>query len=96
LSSQPTLFDRVDVVTLQPLASLELGPDDSADWVFTFRNNHDGLSAGFASELIAAVFRVLMPGGVYEREHFLLRDITFPFGSRTIQSADSLDTHVTR
>lgn len=65
LSTQPALYDRVSVVAVQPPATLNLGPDGSADLVLTFRNIHNWLSANYASELTAAVFRVLKPGGIY-------------------------------
>jgi predicted methyltransferase len=65
LATQPSVFDRVQVVEVQPPATLTLGPDASADMVLTFRNFHNWVSGGFAGELTAAVFRVLKPGGVY-------------------------------
>jgi predicted methyltransferase len=65
LGTAPALYDRVGVVSVQPPAAASLGPDASADFVLTFRNIHNWLSGGFASELTAAAFRVLKPGGVY-------------------------------
>jgi predicted methyltransferase len=65
LATQPALFDKVNVVEVQPPTTLALGPDASADLVLTFRNIHNWLSGGFAAELDAAVFRVLKPGGIY-------------------------------
>jgi predicted methyltransferase len=65
LGTLPALYDRVGVVTVQPPATLTLGPDASADLVLTFRNIHNWLAGGFASELTAEVFRVLKPGGIY-------------------------------
>jgi predicted methyltransferase len=65
LAAQPSVFNRVQVVEVQPPAALTLGPDASADMVLTFRNFHNWVSGGFAGELTAAVFRVLKPGGVY-------------------------------
>jgi predicted methyltransferase len=65
LTTQPTLYDRIHVIEVQPPTQLSLGPDASADLVLTFRNFHNWLSGGFAGELSAAVFRVLKPGGIY-------------------------------
>jgi predicted methyltransferase len=65
LATVPALYDRVGVVTVQPPAALDLGPDASADLVLTFRNIHNWLTGNFASELTGAVFRVLKPGGIY-------------------------------
>jgi predicted methyltransferase len=65
LAAKPAQFDRVNVVTVQPPSQLNLGPDGSVDRVLTFRNIHNWLSGGFASEIYAAAFRVLAPGGVF-------------------------------
>jgi predicted methyltransferase len=65
LAAQPSVFDRVQVVEVQPPTTLTMGPDASADMVLTFRNFHNWVSGGFASQLTAAVFRVLKPGGTY-------------------------------
>jgi predicted methyltransferase len=65
LQSQPALYDRIHVVEVQPTAAMSFGPDGSADLVLTFRNFHNWLESGAASELSAAAFRVLKPGGIY-------------------------------
>jgi predicted methyltransferase len=43
---------------------VSLGPDASADLVLTFRNVHNWIEAGYAENVFAAAFRVLVPGGV--------------------------------
>ncbi|HEX4351669.1 MAG TPA: hypothetical protein VHZ95_02120, partial [Polyangiales bacterium] len=66
VQTQPTLYDRIHVIEVQPTAApMSLGPDGSADLVLTFRNFHNWLEGGFVPELNAAVFRVLKPGGIY-------------------------------
>jgi len=65
LAKQPALYDRVQVVEVQPPATLSLGPDGSADVVLTFRNLHGWVTGGYAQPLHEAIFRVLKPGGVY-------------------------------
>ena len=65
LASRPDLYDRVNLVEVTPPTALNLGPDNSADVVLTFRNLHNWMNNGFAAELHAAIYRVLKPGGVY-------------------------------
>jgi predicted methyltransferase len=64
LASKPNDFARVEVRVLHPPADVTLGPDGSADAVFTFRNVHNWVGAGIADKVFAAAFRVLKPGGV--------------------------------
>ena len=65
LSTRPDLYGNVRVVTLEPPATIELGPDASADAVVTFRNLHGWINDQAADAVFAAVFRVLKPGGVF-------------------------------
>ncbi|MET0343470.1 MAG: methyltransferase [Polyangiales bacterium] len=65
LAKQPTAFDRVEVVEVEPPGTLSLGPDGSADAVLTFRNLHGWIEHGYAEQVHAAIFKVLKPGGVY-------------------------------
>jgi len=42
----------------------DIAPPGSADLVLTFRNLHNWMAAGYASEALAGCFRALKPGGV--------------------------------
>jgi predicted methyltransferase len=42
----------------------EIAPPGSADFVLSFRNLHNWLKDGFASEAFASFYRALKPGGV--------------------------------
>ncbi|MCZ7682648.1 MAG: methyltransferase domain-containing protein [Sandaracinaceae bacterium] len=66
LAAQPSIFDRVELVVIQPADGSELsfGPDGSADVVLTFRNYHGWMNEQYEDEVLAAAFRVLRPGGV--------------------------------
>lgn len=63
-ASRPELFGAVEVVTFDTPDTIELGPDDSADMVLTFRNTHGMIGDGALDASMAAFFRVLRPGGV--------------------------------
>jgi len=65
LATRTDVYDRVTLVEVSPPASLNLGPDGSADVVLTFRNLHGWVGGGYAEQLHQAVFRVLKPGGVF-------------------------------
>jgi predicted methyltransferase len=65
LAAKPGVFGKVDVRVLHPPADLSLGPDGSADAVFTFRNFHNWIGAGIAEKVLEASFRVLKPGGIF-------------------------------
>ena len=62
--AQPELFSKVQVARIDPPNSWELGPEGSADMVLTFRSIHDWVRDGFADKVIAAMYKVLKPGGV--------------------------------
>ena len=64
LATRPDLYGNVRVSTLEPPASIELGPDASADVVLTFRSLHGWINDNAAAPVFAAIFRVLKPGGV--------------------------------
>ncbi|HEY8430247.1 MAG TPA: methyltransferase domain-containing protein [Sandaracinaceae bacterium] len=66
LSAHPDVYDRVELVVVQPQdgAELSFGPDGSADVVLTFRNFHGFMNGNYEDEVLAAAFRVLKPGGV--------------------------------
>lgn len=46
-------------------AHLDFAPPDSADFVLTFRNLHNWMEAGDAPQMLAAIHRVLKPGGIF-------------------------------
>jgi len=84
LASRRDVFDRVEVVGVDPKGPLSFGPDGSADVVLTFRNLHNWISGGYADAVHAAVFAVLAPGGV-----FGVIDHRAPPGSSPEQTARS-------
>jgi len=65
LATQPTVYDRVQLVEVTPPAQLPLGPDGSADVVLTFRNLHGWVNNGYIKQVHEAAFKVLKPGGVF-------------------------------
>jgi predicted methyltransferase len=64
LASHPQLYDRVRVVTL-PMGGTDVVPAGSLDMVVTFRNLHNWMAEGEASQVIATLYRALKPGGVF-------------------------------
>ncbi|MDE2234809.1 MAG: class I SAM-dependent methyltransferase [Gammaproteobacteria bacterium] len=67
LKADPAVFGHIKLVAFAPPKQLDLGPDNSADMVLTFRNLHDWMN--HSPETLAAVFKaayaVLKPGGVF-------------------------------
>lgn len=61
---EPEIFGDVQIVTLSPPESIDLGPPGSADRVLTFRATHGWIRDGVADEVYAAFFEVLKPGGI--------------------------------
>lgn len=64
LAARGDLYDEVDVLQLGEPASFSLGEDGSADLVLTFRNIHSMINDNSLEPMLAAMFRVLRPGGV--------------------------------
>lgn len=64
LATRPDLYGNVRVSTLEPPATIDLGPDASADVVLTFRSLHGWINDNAAEAVFSAIFRVLKPGGV--------------------------------
>ncbi|MET0332746.1 MAG: methyltransferase, partial [Rhizobacter sp.] len=65
LRTTPALYDKVQVGTLPKGKRFsDLNVPGGADLVLTFRNLHNWMSAGFASEALAALHRALKPGGI--------------------------------
>jgi len=65
MATRPDLYGNINVVTLEPPASVDLGPAGSADAVVTFRNLHGWVNDGVAAQVFSAAFQVLKPGGVF-------------------------------
>ena len=63
LAAQPALYDRVQVVSL-PTDGGDVLPAGSLDMVVTFRNLHNWMAEGMASQVIATLYKALKPGGV--------------------------------
>lgn len=64
LSQAPTVYDKVEITVLEPLAATSIAPAASADRVLTFRNVHNWLKAGTADSVFAAMYAALKPGGI--------------------------------
>ena len=68
LKADPAVYGHIEkVIPFAPPAQVNLGPDNSADMVLTFRNTHDWMNN--SPETLAKVFKaaydVLRPGGVF-------------------------------
>lgn len=64
LSASPKHYDQTKLVELGPPSFWNLGLDESVDSVLTFRNVHNWLKGGYDTEMFAAFYRVLKPGGI--------------------------------
>jgi predicted methyltransferase len=66
LQANKAAFGDVKLVEFSPPSKINLGPDDSADMVLTFRNTHDWLNDSEAEldSVFDAAFKVLKSGGV--------------------------------
>jgi len=68
LKADPAVYGHIEkIVPFAPPAQVNLGPDNSADMVLTFRNTHDWLnhSPTTLDAVFQAAFNVLKPGGVF-------------------------------
>ncbi|MBS1104037.1 class I SAM-dependent methyltransferase [Gluconobacter sp. Dm-62] len=65
--SQPPAAAPYDRITLTELAQGhdQIGVPGSADIVLTFRNLHNWMQQGDVPEMLAAIHRVLKPGGIF-------------------------------
>jgi predicted methyltransferase len=61
---QPEVFGRVARIQVPATGDVVLGPPESADAVFTFRNLHTFVWLKIDQQILAASFRVLKHGGV--------------------------------
>lgn len=64
-ATNPAIYDRMEVVAVNPLAQPKFGEPGSADVVLTFRNAHNWMKDGCADEMFRAAFDVLRPGGTF-------------------------------
>ncbi|HEY2809460.1 MAG TPA: hypothetical protein VGI91_11770 [Steroidobacteraceae bacterium] len=63
LAARPDLYSKVNLVTLATDGS-DVVPAGTLDMVVTFRNVHNFMSGGDASEIFATLYRALKPGGL--------------------------------
>lgn len=64
LVANPEVFGKVKVAQINPPNELTLAPDNSVDLVFTFRNIHNWVKAGYDEQVYAAAYKALKPGGI--------------------------------
>ncbi|KZC16664.1 hypothetical protein RHOFW510R12_18670 [Rhodanobacter sp. FW510-R12] len=68
LKADPAVYGHIaKIIPFAPPDPVNLGADNSADMVLTFRNTHDWLNHGPATlaAVFQAAFNVLKPGGVF-------------------------------
>jgi len=68
LKADPKVYGHVTrMIAFAPPKQVDLGPDNSADMVLTFRNAHDWLndSPQTLDAVFKAAYKVLKPGGVF-------------------------------
>lgn len=63
LAARPDLYTRVAVVSF-PEDGGDAVPPGSVDMVVTFRNLHNWMARGTATQVLATMYRALKPGGV--------------------------------
>jgi len=62
LAGRPDLYGKVTVTTLGADGA-DIAPPESCDLVVTFRNLHNWMNLGYASQAFSAMHRALKPGG---------------------------------
>ena len=65
LKASPNLYSGITTVAFAPPKKVDLGPDNSANLVLTFRNLHNWENAGTLKQVFQAAYKVLKPGGVF-------------------------------
>jgi predicted methyltransferase len=63
LAGRPDLYGKVTVTTLGADGA-DIAPPESCDLVVTFRNMHNWMNLGYASQAFSAMHRALKPGGI--------------------------------
>ena len=63
LAARPDLYSKVNVVTL-PADGSDVVPPGTLDMAVTFRNVHNFMANGDASQTFATLYRALKPGGL--------------------------------
>ncbi|RBP09845.1 putative methyltransferase [Roseiarcus fermentans] len=63
IEGDPATYSRI-LPTVLGVGETDVAPAGSADVVLTFRNLHNWLADGAASEALAGIYRALKPGGV--------------------------------
>jgi predicted methyltransferase len=63
LAGRPDLYGKVTVTTLDADGG-DIAPPESCDLVVTFRNMHNWMNLGYASQAFSAMHRALRPGGI--------------------------------
>jgi len=87
-AANPAVFGHIGaIIPFDPPKQVQLGAENSADMVLTFRNTHDWLidSPDTLAAVFKAVFDVLKPGGVFGLEEHRAK----PFATAT-ESAPAL------
>ncbi len=64
-AARPDLYGNIEIVVLEPPTQVNLGRPGSADAVLTFRNIHGWVNDNTFDAVLAGVFAVLRPGGVF-------------------------------
>ena len=62
-AGQPEHYGKIVQTTLDT-GQYDIAPPGSADVILTFRNLHNWMDGGYATEALAACFRALKPGGI--------------------------------
>jgi predicted methyltransferase len=73
VAAQASRFGTIQETTLGA-GHFDIAPPASADLILTFRNLHNWMEGGYASEVLAACLRALKPGGVLGVEGHRGRD----------------------
>ena len=64
LLTQPSIYNKIIVTTLQPPQFLNIAPKNSADRVLTFRNVHNWMKSGQTETVFIAMYNILKIGGI--------------------------------
>lgn len=63
LEAEPSVYDRVEVITFSPPDQMSMGEPESADLVLISRHFHNLVARGIQDDVLASAFEVLKPGG---------------------------------